>query len=142
MRRIDYIVIHHSASSYGDSKLIDRWHRERGFKKIGYHYIILNGFRKNSREYEVAFDGFIEPGRKLSEIGAHVKGYNKNSIGICLIGNHLFTLNQFISLKILVKELKNKFPTAKVVGHCDLDPVNKPDCPGFDVDTFIAEVLD
>lgn len=104
--------------------------------------MILNGYRKKpnnlERNYNPEDDGKIEHGRSEEEVGAHVKGYNTNSIGICLIGVFTFTLNQFLSLRALLKELKSRYPGAEIVGHCDLDPVNKANCPGFDVDAFLS----
>ena len=74
MRKINRIVVHCSATppdlDVGVYE-IDHWHRERGFNSIGYHEII----RRN---------GFLEMGRPLKTIGAHVKGYNEDSIGICI----------------------------------------------------------
>lgn len=70
------IIIHCSATKEGADfsiKDIDRWHRERGFKKVGYHYVIR-------------LDGTIEEGRKENEVGAHCLGHNGRSIGICYIG--------------------------------------------------------
>ena len=52
---------------------IDRWHRERGWLKIGYHYVIKR-------------DGTVETGRELEEVGAHAKGHNAISVGICMVG--------------------------------------------------------
>jgi hypothetical protein len=76
MRTIDMIIMHCSAvrpwqrSSAAD---IERWHRERGFSSIGYHYVVRR-------------DGSIEPGRPLQQAGAHCRGYNRHSIGICYEG--------------------------------------------------------
>ena len=76
MRDIDYIVIHCAATMPSMDVPIERvrkWHLQRGWSDIGYHYYITR-------------DGEIHKGRKLSTIGAHVRGYNKNSIGICYEG--------------------------------------------------------
>ena len=74
-KKTDYIFIHCSATKPSmdtDAKEIDRWHRARGFLKIGYHFVIKR-------------DGTKEIGRELMESGAHVKSYNHKSIGICLM---------------------------------------------------------
>lgn len=107
---------------------IDRWHRERGWNGIGYHYVIRR-------------DGRLENGRSLEDAGAHCKGHNKDSIGICLVGGikdgtkgtavNDYTDNQWETLKSIVLELKAKYPNANIVGHCDYEP-NKT-CPNFDV---------
>ena len=110
---------------------IDQWHKERGFNSrglksmfCGYNYII----RPN---------GVIERGRGLSEVGAHTKGHNGRSIGICLIGTDEFTPEQFNALKWLLKDLKNVYPNAKIHGHYEFS--NKA-CPGFDVEKWIETV--
>lgn len=126
-----HIVVHCSATPPDvkvDKFVIDRWHRERGFLKIGYHFVIKR-------------DGVVEAGRELTEAGAHVEGHNASSIGICMAGGckrvgerlvaeNNFTAPQWASLASLLTGLIPKFPTATVVGHRDLNP-NK-DCPSFD----------
>ena len=88
-------VIHHTASHDVSAKEIDRWHKERGWDGIGYHFLI----RKN---------GDIEKGRPLYKQGAHAKGRN-NWIGIALTGYDKFTKEQIASLKALIKKLKIKY---------------------------------
>ena len=76
MRQINEIIIHCSATKEGlnfNANDIDRWHKQRGFKRIGYHFVILN-------------DGTIQQGRELASIGAHCTNHNAHSIGICYIG--------------------------------------------------------
>jgi N-acetylmuramoyl-L-alanine amidase len=137
------LVVHCSATrpkTFVDRSVIDRMHRERGFLKIGYHYVILR-------------DGTVQKGRKDSEVGAHVAGHNTGTLGICLVGGlndntgkpeNNFTDEQFASLSALLFKLTLEHPTAKVVGHRDLSPdLNKDgiiqksewlkDCPCFDV---------
>lgn len=76
MRKIKEIILHCAATPEGKefyASDIDRWHKERGFLKIGYHYVI-------------DLDGTIEKGRPEPEVGAHCTNHNKYSIGICTIG--------------------------------------------------------
>ena len=76
MRRIDEIIIHCTATKEGvdvDAKTIDKWHKQRGWKGIGYHYVIK-------------LDGTVEKGRKDEEIGAHCTNHNAHSIGIVYVG--------------------------------------------------------
>ena len=76
MRKIDSIIVHCSATKAGQDFTaadIDRWHRERGFNGIGYHYVIR-------------LDGRLEKGREIDLAGAHSKGWNERSVGICYIG--------------------------------------------------------
>ena len=83
-------VIHHTASPDVSVKEIDRWHKERGWDSIGYHFVIRA-------------DGTIEEGRPLTKKGAHTKGRN-HYIGIVLTGYDMFTEKQIQSLiKLLIK---------------------------------------
>lgn len=133
MRPIDDIIIH-CAATYPTmdigAKEIRKWHVEgNGWNDIGYHYVI----RRN---------GTIEKGRVLDRPGAHCKGHNAKSIGICLVGGleklvdgktiskANYTQEQWNSLKDLVLELKSKFPFAQIHGHQDY--ANKA-CPCFNV---------
>ena len=128
MRKIDEIIIHCSATAEGkdfNAADIDRWHKQRGFKKIGYHYVIK-------------LDGTIEKGRGLEEVGAHCLNHNKNSIGICYIGGlasdnktpkDTRTTEQKKALWKLIVELLIKYPNATIHGHREF--ANKA-CPCFD----------
>jgi N-acetyl-anhydromuramyl-L-alanine amidase AmpD len=89
----------------------------------------------------------IELGRHVSVPGAHVAKHNWESVGICLVGGmsedggpeNNFTNQQMAALHDLVRVLMMIYPQAEVVGHADLDPENKADCPGFDVGEWFAE---
>lgn len=140
--KVKYIVVHCSATSpdtYVDARTIDRWHRMKGWLKIGYHFVITRL-------------GDVQPGRTLTEVGAHVQGHNAESIGICMAGGvdakgkaeNNFTPAQWDALRKLVAEMRVKFPGAEVLGHRDLSPdLNHDgvieaseymkDCPSFDV---------
>lgn len=128
MRKIDLIAIHCSATKSDqdcNAAIIDRWHRQRGFRKIGYHYVINR-------------DGSVETGRKLDEVGAHIKGKNSNSIGIVLCGGldkngdpeSNFTKEQWKELEGLVDDLLDQFGNIEVAGHNEFS--NKA-CPCFNV---------
>lgn len=131
MRKITKLIIHCSATPEGRDYTvadIDRWHRARGFKGIGYHYVIYR-------------DGSVHPGRAVEVIGAHCTGQNANSIGICYIGGlaadgktakDTRTPAQKEALRKLVVELKAKYPGVTVHGHREF--ANKA-CPCFDVKT-------
>lgn len=132
-----FIAVHCSASVPDiatDAKVIDRWHRQRGFLMIGYHYVIK-------------IDGTIEKGRDEDAIGAHVEGYNAVSVGICLVGGvdangptgkpvNNFSKEQFAALAGLLKTLKAKYPAAVIQGHRDFPNVAKA-CPCFDVKPWV-----
>ncbi|MBU2713934.1 N-acetylmuramoyl-L-alanine amidase [Zooshikella harenae] len=97
---------------------IHQWHIQRKWAGIGYHRVI----RRN---------GVIEQGRPEYWEGAHVKGYNSTSLGVCLIGRDQFTDAQMQSLERVLRDWKVKYPNADICGHCDLDPHKT--CPNFDV---------
>lgn len=120
MRKITDIVLHCSATKEGQRVTvadIDRWHRERGFKKIGYHYVIYA-------------DGSIHAGRDIEEVGAHVSGHNATTIGICYVGGldavgkpkDTRTPEQKAAIFYLLQQLKEKYPTARICGHRDFSP--------------------
>jgi len=107
-----------------DANTVDEWHKQRGWSGIGYHFFVKR-------------DGQIELGRPLEKSGAHTKGHNKNSIGICYAGGvdsemipeDNRTSAQIASLLLLLRLLKNMFPTAIRHGHRDFSPKA---CPSFD----------
>lgn len=129
----DYIAIHCSASRPSqvvNAKVIRQWHKARGFKDIGYHYVILR-------------DGTVEKGRPEAEMGAHVgepTNYNPVSVGVCLVGGindntlgpeNNFTDAQWGALTLLLSDLTMRYPKARVWGHRDFPGVKKA-CPCFD----------
>ena len=128
MREITKIIVHCSATREGqdiDADTIDRWQKARGWSGIGYHYVIR-------------LDGKIEYGRMLDKIGAHCKGHNSKSIGVCYIGGvaedgktpkDTRTEKQKETLVTLLKVLKRAHPKAQIHGHRDF--ANKA-CPSFD----------
>ena len=128
----DFLIIHCSATPPSmdiGAVEIRRWHEQRGWFDIGYHYVI----RRN---------GIIEKGRPENRPGAHVRGANEISLGICLVGGvregtkddaeDNFTPQQWASLRDLIVELKSRYPKAGVIGHRDVPGVAK-ECPCFDV---------
>ena len=118
MYYVDKHIIHCSDSTHGNVNEIRKWHMERGWDDIGYHFVILP-------------DGTIELGRPLHIMGAHCKGHNENSIGTCLIGVSEFSENQFSALKKLHVMLKHIFPKIGPYGHRDF--TDKKTCPNFEV---------
>lgn len=126
---IKEIIIHCSATpEHRDYHAadIDRWHRKRGWRCIGYNYVI-------------DLDGTIESGRVVGTEGAHTVGHNKQSIGICYIGGLDFTgthakdtrtFEQEQAMYKLCCELVAKYPQAKLSGH---NQWAKKACPSFDV---------
>lgn len=152
-RIITHIIIHCAATANGKAVSagdIDEWHRQRGFKRhdtyvdanyplahIGYHFVIN-------------VDGSVTQGRRIDEVGAHTKGYNSRSIGICLVGISEYSAAQWSSLKQLVNELRQQCPDINTItGHRDLSPDKNGDgkispnewvknCPGFSVSDWLS----
>lgn len=130
MRIVNQIIIHCAATKPSMDigvNTIRKWHvEERGWSDIGYHYIIRQ-------------DGTIEKGRDVNIAGAHARGHNASSIGICLVGgltednrpSNDFKLEQMISLRRLIVELKNKHAITSLIGHNEVD--DHKTCPNFDV---------
>lgn len=94
---IEKIIIHCSDSDFGDVNLINSWHKARGWKGCGYHFIITNGVATQGKPYNLKLDGLIQRGRLINEVGAHCRGYNETSVGVCLIGRRHFTGKQLYS---------------------------------------------
>lgn len=135
MRDVRKIIIHESASKFGDAMLIRQWHvGSRHWNDIGYHYVILNGIRSPDGVYVIEDDGLVEEGRPLDHVGAHTKGYNADSIGICLIGHRHFSSNQlFDTLPKLIQQLMGEFGlnVDDVYGHNEF--TNQKTCPDIDM---------
>ena len=148
MRNFDTLIVHCSATPPSwmmghDVKAkrdeIDRWHKDRGWKGIGYHYVIDR-------------DGSIATGRHLNTTGAHVAGHNTGSVGICLIGGRWpdgrwglatdkfsqhFTPQQDKALRKLIADLQEKYPAIKTIkGHNDY--TDQKGCPSFKVSEWLA----
>ena len=98
---------------------IHEMHLSFGWDGIGYHEVILR-------------DGTIEKGRPHFWKGAHVKGKNDLSIGICLIGRKNFSTAQYNSLENLLNEFKEIYNPEAILGHRDIVETRKT-CPNFDV---------
>lgn len=148
MRTLNLIVVHCSATQEGqdlDVNDLKEMHLAKGWSDIGYHYVIT-------------LDGKIQAGRPIEKVGAHVRGHNSQSVGICYIGGikkggdpnkaadakDTRTPQQKAALEIIVRSLKTVFPSIKnTVGHRDLSPDINGDgtiqaserlkqCPSFD----------
>lgn len=128
MRTINEIIVHCSATPEGRPTTVGdirSWHKQREFKDIGYHYVVY-------------LDGSIHAGRPESAIGAHCTGHNRNSIGVCYIGGvakdrktpkDTRTEAQKKALLQLLKQLKKRYPGAKIYGHRNFAAKA---CPSFD----------
>lgn len=144
MRPIDEVIIHCSATrpdwmageGYQDKRdEIKRWHLARGWRDIGYHYLIDR-------------DGALISGRPVGQVGAHVKGHNAGTIGVCLLGGHgssenddfhdNFTVEQDDALRRFIKAKRMEFPGInKISGH---NEYAAKACPGFRVKEWLKEL--
>lgn len=159
LKAIDALVIHCSATPNGRKTTagdIDYWHRERGWERgedarlgrgrwagdglhasgllaIGYHFVIR-------------LSGLVDVGRRLTETGAHAldakyerhdyrrRWPNERAVGTCLVGTDQYTRNQWAALASHVRQLEEKFPGLRVLGHREINP--RKTCPGFDVQAW------
>ena len=150
MRNIDTLVVHCVATPEGREvslAQITEWHKARGFRTIGYHYIIH-------------LDGKVEAGRPVEEVGAHVEGHNTGSIGISYVGGldlqgkpkDTRTPAQKAALRKLLGDLVAKFPIKRIMGHRDFSPDRNGDgkitpdewikaCPSFNAIPEYADLL-
>lgn len=113
----DEIILHHAEASRASVEEVNRWHLERGWTGIGYHFYI----RK---------DGKVYRGRPEWAVGAHAQGHNSRAIGICVEGSYMtetMPQTQLDALKDLIRTEMRKYPGAKLLRHKD---VNSTDCPG------------
>lgn len=115
MRKIDKIILHCTATPEGREVTVadvSAWHKERGFRTIGYHYLVY-------------LDGTVVRGRREEEIGAHCLGQNAGSIGVCYVGGldsrgkpkDTRTAAQRVALRNLVEGLQRRYPHATLHGH-------------------------
>lgn len=144
MRKIDEIIVHCTAtradwwasrSAQAKTNEVRKWHLDRGWNDIGYHWLIDR-------------DGTVTKGRDESVVGAHVAGHNANSIGISLFGGHgssnddafedNFTPEQDAALRVLISEIRGRHDIKKVTGHHEY--ANKA-CPGFRVTPWLNREL-
>lgn len=141
----DTIIVHCSATPPDMEVTVDmirHWHVDQnGWSDIGYNVIIYR-------------DGSVHGGRDLDgdgdfyeETGAHARGFNTGSIGICLIGgvdkdnlaDANFTLVQYTALAQVVIDIQSKHPIKNIIGHRDVDP--KKECPSFDVKALLGNLV-
>ena len=120
------LIVIHCSDTPNDQNIsaidIHKMHLGVGWDGIGYHKIICR-------------DGKIEVGRPEYWIGAHTKGKNNESLGVCLIGKSNFTDAQYNALEKVLKEWIQKYPQAEIKGHSQAIETKKT-CPNFDVEEW------
>ena len=130
LKIIRRVVFHHSLSDFGDVELIDSWHRQKGYSMIGYHFVITKM-------------ADIQKGRSMKYQGAHAKGKNHNSIGVCFIGDfNKYNIKQIqiAAAGKLLFQLQSLSPSIYIDFH--INSLKKV-CPGicFDRANFIRRML-
>ena len=138
MRDINKIILHCSATREGQNistETIRGWHvNERGWSDIGYHFVVL-------------LDGTVDKARPVKRQGAHVRGKNKGSIGICYIGGCDADMNpkdtrneaQKKSLEELISYLMESYDDATLHGHNEF---SSKACPSFNVQEIYKELIE
>lgn len=119
-RKVTKVFIHCSASDnpkHDNVETIDRWHKERGWAGIGYHYYI-----------DKLGQRFI--GRDIEKIPAAQKGHNTGSIAICLGGLNDFSELQIGSLRVMLKQINTAY-NGNVTFHGHREVENSKSCPNF-----------
>lgn len=129
MRTIRRIVIHCTDSPDArdiGAREITQWHRARGWKTIGYHWVVRR-------------TGQVEIGRPESDIGAHVEGHNADTIGIVWVGQKEPTADQYEALIAKAVDCMVRFDVNvdAVLGHRELD--HHKTCPNIDMNVFRAD---
>ena len=137
MREINKIILHCTATPEGrdiSAATIKKWHTDKGWSDIGYHYV-------------VKLDGTVEDGRPVERQGAHVRGHNRNSIGISYVGGcdkdmnpkDTRTEDQVLALDELIAILLDKYPGSTLHGHNEFSPKA---CPSFDVQKEYEDIIE
>lgn len=142
-----YVVVHTSDSTAPeiDIRDITKWHQANGWRSCGYHYVILDANR-----HDKSRDGEVQTGRVEGEVGAHCKGLNHQSIGICLIGDgdqDPPTEAQWKALVELCSDicLRHNLKARHVIGHREINRLvdgqivsrryrTSKTCPGAKID--------
>ena len=136
---VKFLVLHCSATRCNQDYSVEqlrRDHKSRGFYDVGYHFYIRR-------------DGTVTRHRRLDEVGAHCRPFNRCSIGICYEGGldtngkpkDTRTIAQRGSLVKLLIELKQKFPKAAIRGHNEMPGATPKECPCFRPSTEFAYMM-
>jgi len=136
-REISKVIVHCSATREGQPisvETIRKWHKMRGWSDIGYHYVI-------------DLNGQVHAGRDVSRVGAHVKGENTGSVGVCYVGGldkdgepkDTRTHEQDIALTYLLKLLTHQYEGSTLHGHNEF---SSKACPCFDVQAEYGWIIE
>lgn len=136
---VNWVVLHCSASPYGNLDIVEEWHQENGWLGIGYHWLITNCYSTEEDwiygKPDPSYDGLVHKGRDEKFQGAHVKGHNWETIGVCLIGGEDFggfTSRQLESSVKLCNDIMQRYPSIQgVKGHYEFPTLKT--CPDIDM---------
>lgn len=126
------LIVHHSATPQTVTmEDIRVWHRARGWSDIGYHYVIEG-------------NGALRVGRSFWAMGAHAGGFNRETLGLCIVGDNTNAARRWIGTQLetareVVKALEMLFPAIHVYGHNEVG-TTKTACPGMSGDD-LREIL-
>ena len=137
---VRFLIVHCSATRETQDYTVEQLkhdHHARGFLDVGYHYYIRR-------------DGTVTQHRRLNEVGAHCRPFNRCSIGICYEGGldakgkpkDPRPIAQRGSLVKLLIELKQKFPKAAIRGHNEMPGATNKECPCFRPSTEFAYLME
>lgn len=117
------------------SEQIHKWHtKDRGWSSIGYHYVILRDGSVDSRANKPFFRGLEIP-------GAHVRGHNRDNVGICLIGRDKFTKKQFWALHDVFTDLRITYGIEASEVFCHNEFNHNKTCPNMRTGNLVAWLL-
>ena len=129
------ITIHHSGTKNGSSAIFDKWHKKGNhWEGVGYDFVIGNGTNSGNGQVEVTFRW------RDQKVGAHCGGTkgnwaNRESVGICLVGNFNKTsptAQQMEALAKLTRFLRDRYKISagRIYGHNSTPGARATDCPG------------
>ncbi len=147
-QRWEYIVIHHSAGSFGNTDFLARVRRERQsaslINSMAYHFVIGNG--NGMKIGEVAHDERWDCQLWGEHVSAKNMAFNLKGIGICLVGNfqeHKIPEKQYLAMINLTKNLMQQYriPVKNVKTHKEING-ERTLCPGkyFSVTRFNNDI--
>lgn len=122
-RTFEKVIVHCSATPDDSSVEFDvndirRWHKRRGWSDCGYHWVITRG-------------GLLQRGRDEILVGAHCRGENYRSVGVCLVGSETYEKTQMDRLIELFYSIKNDYKIGVENWYCHNEFTTSKTCPGF-----------
>lgn len=128
-KKVDAIIVHNSGSNNDTVESVVDYHRKK-WSDVGYNWMIANGT--------------IYVGRSTMFVGAHTRGNNDGSVGVCAIGNYMSKLPKKKDIEALVRILSIEcfargLSSDKIIGHRE-SPGASTDCPGNKLFEYLPEI--